>query len=176
MLAYLVHDTKDNMLIVLVPPSKLLPESLELRSSGGGRVTGVSDDGASGRLLRRVVVTHVVVRVQDSISTLVGDGSDGIVEIAKVRLVETCTQAILERAHAFEQEGYTEGVDLEVDIVLAGGRVCYQLVSGRHDAYLVLINPDVHRTGIEKGIIDIERAWQTSAVDGSGTVDTELAT
>jgi hypothetical protein len=82
---YLVHEPEDNLLIGLETPSKLTPERAELGCCGCSHIRGISDDTASRWLLGGVVVSHVVVRIQDGISTL-GDGDiiDGSLKFGEV--------------------------------------------------------------------------------------------
>ena len=72
-MAYLVHNTKDNLLVILETAGKLAPEGSELVSGGGGHIAGVTNDASGHWLLGGIVVSHVVVRIQDAVRSL-GDG------------------------------------------------------------------------------------------------------
>lgn len=81
----LIHNAKDNLLIMHIAARQLVPELLELRRRRRSRVTRVTNDGSGRWLLRRIVVPHVVVRVQDGVDALgLRDVVDGVVEVAKV--------------------------------------------------------------------------------------------
>jgi len=70
-----------------------------------------------------------VVRVKDGVRALVhSDVLDGIVEVAKVCLVELGSKTICERAHALQKESDTKKVDV------------------------VLVNPDVGGGLVQKGV------------------------
>lgn len=70
-----------------------------------------------------------VVWVKDGICALVhSDVLDCIIEVAKVGLVESGPETVLQWAHAFEEEGNTESVDV------------------------VLVNPDVGSGLVQEGI------------------------
>jgi len=69
------------------------------------------------------------VRVKNGVRALVhGDVLDGIIEVAKVSLIELGSKTVCERAHALQKESDTEKVDV------------------------VLINPDVGRGLVQKGV------------------------
>jgi len=69
------------------------------------------------------------VWVKNGICALVhSDVLNGIVEVAEVGLVELGTETVLEWAHAFQEEGNTEGVDV------------------------VLVDPDVGSGLVQEGI------------------------
>jgi len=69
------------------------------------------------------------VRIKDGVGTLVhGNVLNGIVEVAKVGLVELRSKTIRQRTHALQKEGDTEKVDM------------------------VLVNPDVRGGLVQKGI------------------------
>lgn len=66
----LVHESKDDLLVVHEAASKLAPEFSKLLGSCGSRVGGVANNASGHGLLRWVVVAHVVVRVQDAVGAL----------------------------------------------------------------------------------------------------------
>lgn len=62
-ITYLVHKPEDNLLVVHEAASKLAPEFTKLLSGCRRRVRGVTDNTPGHGLLRRVVVSHVIVGV-----------------------------------------------------------------------------------------------------------------
>lgn len=90
-----------------------MPEHLKLCCSRGSRVACVADHGTGQWLLRWVIVSHIVVRVENAIGALgLSDVFDRVVALAKVRLVETRAESIFSRAHAPKQEGDMEEIHL----------------------------------------------------------------
>lgn len=81
----LVHKAKDNLLVVHESASKLAPEFTELLGGCRHRVRGIANDAAGHGLLRWVVVSHVVVGVQDAVGAL-GDGDvvHGVLNLGEV--------------------------------------------------------------------------------------------
>jgi hypothetical protein len=69
MISHLIHKSENNLLIRGKSPSKFTPELAELSSSGCFGVSSITDDASCSRLLRRIVVSHVVVWIQDTISS-----------------------------------------------------------------------------------------------------------
>jgi len=59
----LVHKSKDHFLIARKASSELAPELSKLCSCSSLRVSGVSDDAPGRGLLRRIVVSHVVMGI-----------------------------------------------------------------------------------------------------------------
>lgn len=125
----LVHDAEDDLLVVLVPPSELIPECLKLSCGSGIRVASVANDGSGSWLLGRIVIPHIVMRIEYAVGALLGDSFYCVVEVAEVRLVETSAQTVLHWDHTLHQERNAEGVDLMID----QQRSCYDYIEGSHD-------------------------------------------
>ena len=124
---YLVHKPEDNLLVAHEAASKLAPKFTELLGGCRGRVRGVADDASGHGLLRWVVVSHVVVGVQNAVGAL-GDGDvvHGVLDLGEVlwgrsaqrirlllngetySLAERGTEASLYGAQTLEQEGNAE--------------------------------------------------------------------
>lgn len=66
---YLIHETEYNLLIAFEPPSQFSPKSPKLRSRCGFRIRRVSNYASRHRLLRRVIVAHVVVWVENCVGS-----------------------------------------------------------------------------------------------------------
>jgi hypothetical protein len=66
---YFIHQAENDFFIVLETPSQLAPEFAKLGCCGRFDIRRISYDAASHWLLRGIVVPHVVVWIQDSIST-----------------------------------------------------------------------------------------------------------
>lgn len=82
---YLIHNPEDDLLVIPEPSRKFAPELSKLFSGGSGRVTGITDDAPGHWLLRRIVVSHVVMRVQDAVSSLLdSDVVNRILEFGEV--------------------------------------------------------------------------------------------
>jgi hypothetical protein len=67
--SYLVHETEDDISVVLKSTGEFTPENSELSSGSSLRIRRVSDDATRGWLLGWVIVPHVVMRIQDRISS-----------------------------------------------------------------------------------------------------------
>ena len=112
---WLVHDAEYHLFVIDITRGELVPKLLELLGACGRWVGVVTNHRSSQRLLARIVVTHVIVRVQNCVCAFAGDGCDGVVEVVEVSLVELLPQAIRAWTHALEEEGDAEGVDLRSD-------------------------------------------------------------
>lgn len=149
----LVHQPEDDLVVVGEAARELAPELAELRRRGGGGVRGVADHAAAVRLRARVVVAHVVVRVQDGVRAL-GDGHvvDRLLEVVEVGLVKCLSEAGCDRGHPLEQERDAEEVEV------------------------VLVDVDVDAGLVDEFVVDAERAWQTGPWSGIRGPDSKLAT
>lgn len=58
-----------HFLVVGESASERIPEMHKLISGGGNWIRSVANDAAGSGLLRRIIVPHVVVRVENSIGT-----------------------------------------------------------------------------------------------------------
>lgn len=115
---------------------------------------GISVPSSSKVIFDRVstIVSHVVVRVNDSVSTLdIRDVVDCHLKVVIVSLVELPSQAVLCWAHALKQEGDTEEVD-------------------------ALTDEDINGALIDELVVDAISARETCAIDAGSRVDAELAT
>jgi hypothetical protein len=65
---YFIHQTENDFFVALETPSQLAPEFAKLGCCGRFHIRRISYDAASHWLLRGIVVPHIVVRIQDSIS------------------------------------------------------------------------------------------------------------
>lgn len=84
-MTYLVHKPEDDLLVVHKSSGELAPEFTELLGGRGRRVRGVANDAAGHGLLRRVVVSHVVVGVKDAVGALRdGDVVHGVLNLGEV--------------------------------------------------------------------------------------------
>ena len=66
---YLVHNAENDLLIIRKTSGQLLPELLELLGCGGIGIGRASNDGARRWLLGRIIVSHVIMRVENGICT-----------------------------------------------------------------------------------------------------------
>jgi hypothetical protein len=71
---YLVHKSKDDLFISHEAFGKLAPEFSKLGGCGSGQIGRVSNDTSRVWLLMWVVVSHIIVRVQNTIRPF-GDGN-----------------------------------------------------------------------------------------------------
>src|ERR1700694_4667075 len=65
----LVHDTKNDLGVIFEAACKLLPELSKLCSRCSIRVTGIADDTSSHWLLGRIVISHIIMRVEYRVCT-----------------------------------------------------------------------------------------------------------
>lgn len=66
---YLIHEAEYHFRVVLEASSELTPERGKLGCGSGIWITCVSNNTSCHGLLRWVVVSHVVVRVEESVGT-----------------------------------------------------------------------------------------------------------
>jgi hypothetical protein len=109
----LVHKSKNNLGVILESLCKRAPESTKLSSGCCGGITRVADYGSGEWLGGGVVVTHVVVGVDDGVGGFVeGDVVDGIGVVGEVSFVEGGAQASSHGAHSLQEECYSEEIHL----------------------------------------------------------------
>lgn len=148
----LVHEPEDDALVVGEPRRELAPELAKLRRRRGVGVGRVPDDAARVWLGAGVVVSHVVVRIENGIGALGrGDIVHGLLEVVEVRLVERGTESRGWRVHALEEKGDAEEVDF------------------------VLVHMDINGCLVDEGVVNTKCARQTSARRCSRGPNTELA-
>ena len=135
---YLVHESEDHFRVVFKPSRKLAPELPELSRCRSVRVTGVSDYTSGAWLLGWVVVSHVVVWVENGVCSLgYGNVVDGVGVVAKMlkawkiiilqwykelesyRLVEFGSQSVGEGTHSLQEESYPEEIGLHLKYVVS---------------------------------------------------------
>src|SRR4051794_7307164 len=83
--SYLIHKSKDSLLIGFKAPSKFAPERSELGCTSCFWICSITDDASSCWLLGRIVVSHIIVGIQDTVRSL-GD-SDIVHRCGKLRVV-----------------------------------------------------------------------------------------
>jgi hypothetical protein len=62
---YLIHDSENHIVVVCEAAGEFVPEGLPLCCGSGGGVGGIADDAAARGLLRWVVVSVVVVYIEN---------------------------------------------------------------------------------------------------------------
>jgi hypothetical protein len=86
-----VHYAEDYVGVFDEAGGEFGPEVGEIRGAGGFGVRDAAYDTARRWLHGRVVVAHVVVCIQDDVSSLRGDMIDSLLELGKVSLVESAS-------------------------------------------------------------------------------------
>jgi hypothetical protein len=84
-LSHLIHQAKNDFWIGCETSSKLAPKGGKLGSTCSLQVRSITDNTSSCRLLGRIIVPHIVVRIQDTISTF--SDSNVIDCISELRIV-----------------------------------------------------------------------------------------
>ena len=87
----LIHQPEDDIRIAGEALGKFTPKCTKLSGGSGSRIRCITDDASSRGLLRRIVVAHVVMRVQEGVSTLSGNIVDciGIEAIVCLSLINS---------------------------------------------------------------------------------------
>ena len=67
---YFIHETKNNLVVVCKSPSQFMPELTKLCGCGSLWVRRIANDTSRERLLRGIIVSHVVMRIQNSVPAL----------------------------------------------------------------------------------------------------------
>lgn len=110
---HLIHQPKNYFRVILKPSRQLTPKCRKLRRRSRRRVTRIPNHAPRCRLLRRIVISHVIVRIKNGVGAFsYGDVVNGVGIEPVVRFVELGAQAVGEWTHAFEEESYTEEIYL----------------------------------------------------------------